>query len=322
MLPSAAFLAQRLASLNPRVDTEIAVYSDSAEDLQAAFRFGVPASLKYVDFTGRLPDVGRLSGAAFFRLFVPDVVDETVEKVLYLDTDIAVEDDRVFRLLDLDLKGHPVAAVRDVTMSFNNTIEGERELALTGASRKYLNSGVLLIDRAAWRKRQLGLTVFERAIRGGFHDQTALNAILQGDWLELSPAMNMVIPIWNSFVRKVFPPSVVHFMGKTKPWDAEYVEDHPVRADMLRYFANSPWPRFIRHANFQQAWARQSPALARQAPARKLTLSPFADFEGMEAALRSTTFADVEQGISRFQPGEFPVRTLEAAKPPAQSHDT
>jgi lipopolysaccharide biosynthesis glycosyltransferase len=133
-----------------------------------------------------------------------------------------------------------------------------------------------------------------------------MNAVLRGDWLELSPAMNMTTPIWNSFVRKAFPPSVVHFLGLVKPWSAEYVEDHPVRADMIRYFAASPWPKFLRHPGFAQIWQAQHPGMRQTKPPAKLKLSPFADVTGMADLLRRTPFADVEQGISMAHLNEIP----------------
>jgi lipopolysaccharide biosynthesis glycosyltransferase len=133
----------------------------------------------------------------------------------------------------------------------------------------------------------------------GIHDQAAFNVALRGDWLELSPAMNLTLPPYNSFVRRAFPPSIVHFTGPVKPWSADYPEDHPVRADMLRWFANTPWPGFVRRPGFEDVWlaTNRSGPQARALP-QKWTFSPFADMAGMEALLKQTRFADIDQGIT------------------------
>jgi hypothetical protein len=76
-----------------------------------------------------------------------------------------------------------------------------------------------------------------------------------------------------------------------------------MRQQMMRYFASSPWPKFIEHPAFAQAWT----ALQKQsAPARKFVFSPYADLEGVAETLRTTKFADVEQGISEFRASRIP----------------
>ncbi|HVY18820.1 MAG TPA: glycosyltransferase [Bauldia sp.] len=253
------------------------------------------------------PRIGHVSGAAFFRLFLPDVSANDVERLVYVDVDVAVEDDRIFRLFDLDLGTHTIAAVRDLTMTFEPRAANKRELALAGESGKYFYSGMLVIDPDRYRAANLANRIFEYAMQNGLHDQAAMNAILRGDWLELSPAMNMTTPIWNSFVRRAFPPSIVHFMGPIKPWHGGYAEDHPVRADMTRYFEVSPWPNFVEHRKFADAWrVAHGAASGAPTPPRKFVLSEFADVAGMARLLRRLSFADVDAGVSEFRPEELP----------------
>jgi len=54
--------------------------------------------------------MAHLSYAAYFRFFIPEVVEE--EKVLYLDSDIIVDGD-LTDLFEIDLGDSPLAAVRD-----------------------------------------------------------------------------------------------------------------------------------------------------------------------------------------------------------------
>ena len=67
-----------------------------------------------------------------------------------------------------------------------------------------------------------------RGKQRGFHlDQSALNLLLRGDFLELSPAFNLMTPLWNSFVREAIAPAIVHFTGALKPWHGPmFLLDH------------------------------------------------------------------------------------------------
>jgi lipopolysaccharide biosynthesis glycosyltransferase len=305
VFPSAAYLADRLARLNPRDDTEIVLFSDSVGDVRAAMDFGVPASLKLADFS-KLPSFGRITGAALFRFFLPGVLQGDVERILYLDTDIALDDDRLFRLFDLDMGGKTIAAVRDYVMLYDGDKSFQSEVDLVGPGGKYLNSGVLLIDRLAYVARGLAASFVDASIKRSLHDQGAINSVVKGDWLELSPALNMMAPMWNSFARRAFPPGIVHFVGDIKPWHAEYGDAHPVRTDMIGYLKDSPWPKFVRHPTFAQMWDRQNPSVARGVLPHPNGFSRFANLAAFAALLRRIKFADVEQGISPYAEGEIP----------------
>jgi lipopolysaccharide biosynthesis glycosyltransferase len=306
VMPSAAYLAARLGERMRRPDTEIAIYSDSIADLNAAKAFGVPASLKLADFS-KLPQVGRFTGASFFRMFLPHIVPVEVERILYLDTDISIEDaPRLFRLFDLDMHGKAIAGVRDCTIAFEGHATFREESARAGPEGKYLNTGVLLIDRQAYIDQHLSRRFTEAVAALRRYDQSATNAVLRGDWLELSPAMNMMLPLWNSFVRAAFPPALVHFVGDVKPWHAAYCEDHPIRQEMTQHLARSPWPHFMERQTFAQAWAQKGPMGPAASPRRKFAFSPHADIEAIAQFLRTTTFADVEQGITEYRNWEIP----------------
>jgi lipopolysaccharide biosynthesis glycosyltransferase len=317
-MPSAVYVAAQLAH-NPRSDTEIAIYSDSIADLNAAKALGVPASLKLVDFS-KLPRVGRFTGASFFRMFLPDIAPDEVERILYLDTDISVENiQRLFRLFDLNMAGNAIAGVRDCTIAFEGHSTFREESARAGPQGKYLNTGVLLIDRRAYVEQKLSRRFAEAAVSLRVYDQAAINAVLRGDWLELSPAMNMMLPLWNSFARAAFPPALVHFIGDVKPWHAAYREDHPIRQEMLQYFAASPWTQFMQRRTFTQVWEARQEGADRTARPHKFVFSPYADIEGVAEFLRMTAFADVQQGIAEYRDWEIPVSGTAARQLAAHS---
>jgi lipopolysaccharide biosynthesis glycosyltransferase len=216
-------------------------------------------------------------------------------RVLYIDVDTWVENAKLFGLFDLDLGGHPFAAVRDAVVAFVPGLS-ERARVLGPHGTKYLNAGVLLIDAPRYA-RDSTLARLLKLIRDKgpllHRDQSALNMLLKGDWLELSPAFNQFAIQWGTFVTKVFAPVVVHFTGKAKPWTGPaFTLDHPARAAMERWFPASPWKDFLR--GFVNLRAALDPA--------KPTAGNFdMEFRGKDAFvrfLRQTEFADVTAGIT------------------------
>lgn len=176
---------------------------------------------------------GHLASAAYFRLLIPDLLDEP--RAIYLDSDVVVR--RSLRpLMERDLRGCAVAAARNLTVPFlasRQGVAGWRELDLP-PSAAYFNSGVLVMDLERWRSDRIterALDYAERFEDGvSFADQDALNAVLVERWDELEPAWNQMPLIFDDWsgVFALLPeddveearedPAVVHFAGSDKPW--------------------------------------------------------------------------------------------------------
>jgi lipopolysaccharide biosynthesis glycosyltransferase len=305
-LPPAAFLATKLAALNPRDDTEIVLFSDSAPDLEKAATHRVPATLGLVQKIP-LPEfivANRITPATFLRLLVPFWVAPEVRRILYLDADVYPENTAVFRLFDLDMRGHPVAAVREIKTAYGETEVTRREVDDIAAGRRILNAGVLLIDRELMLQRHIGERAITLARDRQLHDQWALNLVLAGDWLEMSPAMNLTRDARNSLFRDAISPAVTHFSGPVKPWHGmRFGEMHPARSEIERYLLASPWKSFLgAHFDFNDAWnalqGRRGLAVAERVVPLRATLPKTTDVGAVWQYLRETRFADVEQGIS------------------------
>lgn len=311
MFPPAAFLADRLATLNPRDDTTIAILSDSEEDLEKARKFGVAAELIFaklpLELEGQPTD--RITVASFLRLFIPDFVADSTRRILYLDADIYLENDRIFRLFDLEMCGLAVAAVRDIRLVYTAAqkyLAAELAKARVPAER-YLNGGLLLIDRSKFHDSKIGTRTLKTAARRYLRHDLALNRILAGKWMELSPAMNAPMDLREALVSNGWVPNVTHFIGTTKPWHGpRFASEHPARKETEEYILRSPWRDFLsRHYSFRTAWdtiqsKHGGPTFA--APPKPTTFkqSARADLEGINAYLRNTEFADIRQGITEL----------------------
>jgi len=309
MFPAAAFLAAKLAGLNRRDDVEIAIISDAEDDLEKARRFGVPATL----IQGGLPieldsqPMKRLTVATYFRLFVPDCLDDTVRRIMNLDIDIYPENDSLFRLFDLDMGDFAVAAVQDVKLVHAGTedyVARELAKARVGA-RDYLNSGVLLVDRDRFIDQRIGHRTFKRVVKERLRTDLALNRVLAGKWLRLSPAMNSPAEL-SDLLRSIgCRPVLTHFVGSTKPWQGpRFASSHRARTEIETYLADSPWRDFLSaNYNFQAAWdtlqaKKRGATYAKPPTVKAFGVPPETRSEDLKDYLRTTEFADVKQGIT------------------------
>lgn len=298
LFPAAVFAAERLARLNNRTDTDIAVFTNSEAAREQAAGLALPFAVRPVIAPKQFTD------ASFFRLFALEALTGEYARVLYIDVDTWVEDARLFALFDLDMAGHPFAAVRDAVVAFVPGLS-ERVRVLGPNNTKYLNAGVLMVDAPRYASGKT-LARLLKIIRGGpllHRDQSALNLLLKGDWLELSPAFNQFSIQWGTFVSRVCPPVVVHFTGAAKPWSGpKFRLAHPARAEMERYFPRSPWKDFL--PGFVDLRAALQPS---QPPADDFD----GEFRGKDAYirfLRETEFADVRAGIATLHLDRLPAR--------------
>lgn len=197
------------AGLSPRMQERL---RQGIEERRGAVRFH--------DLRPQLALSADYPSPHFYRLLAPEVLPPEVERFLYLDCDVIVQGD-VRAFAELDLAGNVVAACRDYIEEVHDGISNFAALGLCG-NAPYLNSGVLWVDRAAWR----GLAVSQRALactrdnqpflyaQGRFYqyDQYALNVVLYERWLMLEPT-------WNYGAEYPFrKANLVHFNGHGKPW--------------------------------------------------------------------------------------------------------
>ena len=160
-------------------------------------------------------------------------------RILHLDADTLTLGD-VAPLFGIDMKGHPVAAVRDFAIldTFRKRRErGERkyreqiELMEPFSIADYVNSGVMLLDCDAMSPELSDAMTDSLSLKATrFLDQDFLNQIFKGRVTFLDPQWN--VP-WGRVDRgrkfmeasfpdvpfdKAAPPQIVHFPGRRKPW--------------------------------------------------------------------------------------------------------
>ncbi|WP_045687127.1 glycosyltransferase family 8 protein [Hymenobacter sp. AT01-02] len=135
--------------------------------------------------------------AVYYRLFFAFLVPESVEYLLYIDSDTLVVGD-LSLFTQIDLGTCPVAAVYD------NWVKTQPLLGITEEGQ-YFNSGVLYMHMKEWRRQRISeqalqyLQQYPERIK--YVDQCALNAVLRNNWKKIDSRFNTL----HSYVPEMLP---------------------------------------------------------------------------------------------------------------------
>ncbi|MFO7924692.1 MAG: glycosyltransferase family 8 protein [Bacteroidales bacterium] len=191
-----------------------------------------------------LPVSNRISVASYYRIIMPEHIDPSVEKYLYLDADVIINND-LESLFMINTGDKILAAVNDIT-SVDMKLEQKHNIP---ERHKYFNAGVLLINKNNWLKQDAGKRVLrylkENRELCDYHDQDGLNGALYKDRLTISPVWNQQVGLFfvdSDIIREVYPddiekakrdPFIIHFNGGEKPWNR--VSAHPFKKEFKKY---------------------------------------------------------------------------------------
>lgn len=164
------------------------------------------------------------SSSSYYRLLIPKLINQA--RVLYLDADIIVNGS----LSDFyysDLNGAPVGVVKDYGMGENFPFP----YLDASVSKKYFNSGVLLIDCVTWRNEGLVDTLLQTVEEYGdqvlYGDQCILNIVLREQAKYYSFTENAQVQYIEAIknrhniksINLDATPTIIHYAAKHKPWD-------------------------------------------------------------------------------------------------------
>ena len=327
MLVPALFVAHgvRRAAPSPGASFDVLIFipADDVTDTHRAWAADRRIALRDDVDTSSVQDIpilqSRLSAATLMKLLIAEHLRGHYDKILYLDADLVIAGD-VSALFRLDTSTHAVAAVPSGRL-WIGVPEAEKSWRLAHmqalgmtAPYRYFNSGVMLISVEAWNEQQLTRRTLEFIRKHSeicrLPDEDALNGVLDGDMLELSP-------IWNAQPRSRIPflieeayPVIVHYDGPLKPWIRfkkrkrlfQDLDAYRLYEDFVR---DTPWSGWLR-----QQWTAHDLVTAirheaKQALKRLIGRGPAvseAERESWQAIVRrhyaQSRFADVEQGIT------------------------
>lgn len=218
----------------------------------------------FIDTKGIAVDAytsGHIHKAAYLRLLIAKLLPLAVAKALYFDTDLVVKDD-VAKLWDFPLDGHPIGAVKDFGIMASSRMRRQKAESLgLPLGAPYFNSGVMIMDLAAFRKEGYGEKVLQCVTSHAYrhHDQDGLNKVFMGNWSILPLRWNVIPPVFGmplkvlkkgalrlEAIEALQNPAVIHWAGRYKPWEFQ-ISEHFNRAyyDVLKKtaFCDAPMPQ-------------------------------------------------------------------------------
>ena len=250
----------------PGIDVYIldtGISSDSRRKLDAIAR-RYCRTIHYAALDGlkeRIPfpvDTGRFDISTLGRLFIGEMLPQTVERCIYLDCDTVVLCS-LKHLWKTPLGAMVAGAVQEPTI-YRQVKE------IIGLSREdpYYNAGMLLIDLAVWRQEHLGKRMMEYyQSQGGrlpANDQDVINHVLKGRIRTLPPrynffpnyryfsykALTAYAPVYKEVPQKQFTqakkhPVILHYMGDERPWIAGNLNHYRLAYDW--YLARTGWEK-------------------------------------------------------------------------------
>ena len=198
--------------------------------------------------------VGRVTTAAYFRLFLGSLLPDNVERIIYFDSDIVINGP-IRELWNIDLQDHVLGAVVDAVQNplMRARLDLVRARLEMSATSQYINTGVLLIDLRRWRTDRIGEQALEFALRYPdritWLDQDALNHVLNGDFKQISEHWNFQSHRMKIDLKKyaearcnLRSAAVIHFIGSQKPW--LYMCNHPMQSLYWKYLRQTEWRNY------------------------------------------------------------------------------
>ena len=192
----------------------------------------VPQSKKFIE------------AEAYNRLLVSTILPSSINRVLYLDSDIVVVGD-IKELWSTSLDNQSAAVVVEPNFNYQNCIFSKMGMP---EERNYFNSGVLLVNLDYFREHHLEqrvnemLTVYRKYIV--LHDQDVLNIVFRDSKKLLSDKWNYLggrttAEFRHEYRDRNMQPIIVHFIGPIKPW--HWGCRHIYTREYLNYLKKTPW---------------------------------------------------------------------------------
>lgn len=226
----------------------------------------------------------RNSYAANIRLFLPMVLDEELEKILYLDADTAIVGS-LDELIEMEMGEASLAMAID-------SLGGSHKIAIgLEADEYYFNSGVILFNMTNWKNNRCSERILEHikdttAIYSA-PDQDLLNIVCKKEIAVLDPRYNMQ-PVHLSFrVENYF--KVYGGNGYYEERTVKEAKDNIVIYHFFRFLGEFPWNKNNLHPD-------------NDVFDRYIGLSPWNDFKKNKAD--SSLAMKAEKVLYRFLPDE------------------
>jgi lipopolysaccharide biosynthesis glycosyltransferase len=209
-----AVMLRSLRDCNPGDDLSVYIVHQRMDPEErarlAVYLDGFLPSVSFLQIDpGQLQDFpvhGHISIATYFRLLLPAVLPAGLDRILFMDCDVIVNDS-LSDLWNTPLGDYPMAAVSD------HHLDMKRQRIGLGPESPYFNGGMLLIRLSAWRQENVLSRGLEYARLNAAKledwDQDVLNHLFENRCLMLDERWNAMSHPWRMRYREI--------LGRT-PW--------------------------------------------------------------------------------------------------------
>jgi len=149
--------------------------------------------------------------ATYYRLKIPQFLNENIKRIIYLDCDMIVNES-LSELYNTDLGDNYIGGVIDIRVKYKHKWK----------NKIYVNAGMLLIDVDKIRKDNIEEKFLEYTknnfdnIKAG--DQDIINFTLEGKIKVLDDLWNVQVSSFISRSNFTKHPKIIHYVAKKKPW--------------------------------------------------------------------------------------------------------
>lgn len=178
----------------------------------------------------------RKNTHSYLKMFLDILLPEFIDRIIYIDCDTAVTGD-LQELFSCDMNGKTVGMVMDSLV-----IKSKCSIGF-GNEDKYYNSGIILVDLNAWKKRECSKRIFNHVknIRTyGTIDQDVLNVELKNEILTLPIEYNLQ-PIHLEYSYAIYTSIFKHGCKYYSESEIIGAVKNPKIIHYLRYIGESPW---------------------------------------------------------------------------------
>ena len=184
----------------------------------------------------------RYSIASLYRLFIPQLINKSIGKIIYLDADIIVNCN-ISNLWDINLGEYPLAAVPEFSNGIKYSVDKYMITSGEVEGENYLNSGVLLLnlDKIRTDETFVGggyIDYLKNHPQCKYLDQDILNYNFSTKYLKLPIDFNRFVDV-ERLLRKpcAIKKSIYHFLSNSFQADTNDVFNRMY----LEYFMKTPW---------------------------------------------------------------------------------
>ncbi len=182
---------------------------------------------KFNENVNNFPNIGNnhISEATYYRFFIDNYLDKSVESIIYIDCDIICLNSPENILEEIVNKTKESKFTISASTEYVKSIETEEVFnRLKMKSNIYFNAGVMIIDVNKWRKNntqnfliELMNSIYDKV---DFWDQDIMNCFYDGEYLEISKYLNYKDTDLSHNLKIADTRSIIflHYAGSNKPW--------------------------------------------------------------------------------------------------------